>query len=303
MIICPKCGKACNDGDFACANCGAHLNEAAPVEKTFGQKVAEACASPLFLTGCILATVAAIPLGGKFDVLMILTAVFLWLTYGNARKGDNLSTFLRCNSGVLYAKYIICWVVLGALIVGVILTVALSGVAGETMSSYHIEISDEIIDILNKIDLDDYLSAENRMELAEVGIDISRLGLGELLEQIASGNAYGLDSSVFFQTFFATLMVIGIVGCVIGAAIVIVVNLVFVRPLHKFAKSLYLSAQSGEAALVNAKKASTLMMVLGVLAAVGAGFFLGNAVTFLTSGCGAAAYIVMSVWTKNNFVA
>lgn len=89
--------------------------------------------------------------------------------------------------------------------------------------------------------------------------------------------------------FFAILIVI-------IAAVVVVFNVLGIRSIHRFAKSLYESTASGNLAIVKRGAAQGWLMAFGILSAVGAvGTAFKSGVSFLASGCTAAAYIIGSV--------
>ena len=85
------------------------------------------------------------------------------------------------------------------------------------------------------------------------------------------------------------------------AGIFALFNILFIGKLHKFAKSIYTSAQTGYENVAKAKSVSTWLLVVGILSAIGS--FSGGFTGFLSGAGLAAAYIVLFVWIKKHFVA
>ena len=91
------------------------------------------------------------------------------------------------------------------------------------------------------------------------------------------------------------LVTFGIAFVLVGA-VFLVFNLLSTKKIHKFAKSLYMSVNSGTAALEKVSAAKNWLMVFGVFGAISAvSSISGDIASAVASGCGAAAAIIASV--------
>lgn len=129
---CYQCGFEREEEFTFCPNCGFSAPSAPPQAPSASAVILPALQDPMFLILCILmSALCLISLSaGSMPLLNILFAVFLWLTYAQARKGIADARHLRCISGVVYAQYVILLVV-GILLAvcGVILAVAFGALA------------------------------------------------------------------------------------------------------------------------------------------------------------------------------
>lgn len=113
-----------------------------PQPPQISQVILSALRDPLFLVVCILTSVSCLCSlsGSGLPLLDILTTVFLWLTYAKSRENIADANHLRCVSGVLYAKYIINYILASlVLFLGLILAVSynvFSSLLFDYMSSF-----------------------------------------------------------------------------------------------------------------------------------------------------------------------
>ena len=124
---------------------------------------------------------------------------------------------------------------------------------------------------------------------------------GGLLSSILS--EFGGDLYYEFGALFSggIGVLLAILFLVIGAAIA-VLNYFGVLTLHKLAKSMYMSVESGVEQLEKVDSAKTWMLVFGIVYGIGALGSVGDIKSFLAEGSLAAAYIVAYVWLGKNFV-
>ncbi len=128
---CPKCGFESELTYPVCPQCQAEIqpNPAA-------QRILLLLKDTLFLVLCILTSVSCVMSisAGNMPLINILITVFLWLTYSQSRKDIANAKHLRCVSGVVYANYVITYVVAGLIVVlGVILTAAIGYIVSDPL--------------------------------------------------------------------------------------------------------------------------------------------------------------------------
>lgn len=116
-MYCPNCGSQMMDGTIFCTNCGSPMTPRSMIVR--GNRVITALQDPLFLVICILWSVSALVqliIVGFPDVIVVLLTIFLWLTFAKARRGETPQKQLRCISGVVYAEYIVSFVLSGLML-------------------------------------------------------------------------------------------------------------------------------------------------------------------------------------------
>ena len=249
---------------------------------------------PMFLTLTILMTVSA-ALGsvgfsaanGKMHlslgILSILFVVGLWLIYGAAKKDDSsFISGLSFTSGVVKAYKIIMWVAIVALLVGAILCF----IAGPTLLK----------------------------SFSWGGID------WHLVDDIPSDVIDEIPDIINHDKFgyFSNFMLIGIgIALIVADVVLLIVNLCFIKKLHRFTKSLCDSVKSNVYDVKDAVPSKNWLIVsavFGILGAVGGGasssvtevfgitISTGNAVlNSVSAACSAAAAIIASILIKRNF--
>jgi hypothetical protein len=207
----------------------------------------------------LTASVAFGIFASSYDIIGILVAVGLWMAYTNAKSPDpRMSpTGLKIVSGSIKASVIVLHVFAGLM--------ALLGILCIVAGSYIVSFAEDLVTFSVSGSLGD--------------MD----GLTYLLGK-AAGNA--------------VFAVLAIMMFVIAAGIE-AVNIFFVRNAHKLSKSICVSAETG---IMNIAKSSTVriwLLVLGIINCVGT---VGNIaagsefVSVVSSACGAALFIVGSVW-------
>ncbi len=188
---CVSCGFE-SEQDFAfCTQCGAasHSNEVMPtpeVSNPLLSKTLAALKSPLFLTVCILVTAsAAIGLfNDGLPLLHILASVFLWIVFAKSRKDNVHTDGLRNISGVIFADYIVSYVVTGIIFLVGLLLMAVVGIAAGSSVMF-----DEIVNELG-------LMHAEYIDLVEIVLSTS----GPLLFLVCAL----LAAAVFLFNFFGT---------------------------------------------------------------------------------------------------
>ena len=144
IMICNNCGKTVLDGIESCPYCGttyiytsepvnaaqfnaAPFNSAAenPVVKKFNAVFSD----KLFLAaGVLIAVKTGISfLLGSVDIISLLFAIFLLITYSKAKNGALTPDHLRYTSGCVFAKVILNWVCVGLFAVCAVLFMLFSG--------------------------------------------------------------------------------------------------------------------------------------------------------------------------------
>ena len=109
-----------------CPQCGAPAQPVAPppvatpliTENPVAKKLLCVFQDGLFLTLCILFSIyfGIGLLCGNFSVIELLTLIFLWIIYGQSRKEIADANHLRTISGIVFAQYIIVYVLAGVLL-------------------------------------------------------------------------------------------------------------------------------------------------------------------------------------------
>lgn len=273
---CRNCGFEA-DGDFKfCPVCGAEaVTEydayTPPESKTelFKAKLLGMVKDELFMVLCILETISvgAGILGGSFNLFGILFTIFMWLVWSRARSGLLDVASMRRISGTVYATYVIEWVVCGLLAVCGFAMFAISS----TIDSY----VNEIYSTLAEFDIA-YLYDELIAILREAGI----------------------TTNIFSILF----IILGIV-MVVAAIAIAIVNVFGTRKLHRFAKSLYIGAESEDPVVVSANGAAIWMLICGIfngLSALGSIGDISMIVSATSGACSAAVYILAYVMVKKH---
>lgn len=116
---------------------------------------------------------------------------------------------------------------------------------------------------------------------------------------------YSDDFDELYDIFALGAQFIGIVigfFCILIAAVVAIINIFGIGSIHKFSKSLYISAQSGNFSIIKRQTAQVWMMVFGIMNGISALFSISdNVFSFLESGCLCATYIVAYLLIKKYF--
>ncbi len=205
---CNNCGFENEKGFEYCVNCGQPskpqgTKEVEPVSlNPAADIVLPALQDKLFLALCILMTVSCTlsMLASGMPLINILITMFLWLTYFDAKKGFANEKHLQSISGTVYANYVIVQVC------GIILLVcgALSLFVGIMM----------------------VFNGE--------GFDM----LGEILQELDK-TEFNAEFIAILETFGAFSIVIVAATLVLVGVIVLVFNILMMRKIHRFAKSIY----------------------------------------------------------------
>lgn len=251
---CTRCGFQCDEGLRFCPNCGLPLPR--PLNQGCTQ-ILQAVSSTLFLLICIFisATVVFSISMGSMPLIQILLAVFLWLAYAQAKKGNPDPGQLRCVSGTLYAEYIITFVGAGCVaLCGILVSFLFSALTSDpTILTY---------------------------SLQQAGLDQATIQTVEYY--------LGLITAV------PTALIM--IGFLVAAVLMVVINIFSLGTIHKFAKSVYQSLETGNVQLKKVKAAKVWLFILGGLNALSAVSILATSVSsFLIYGCSAAAAILAGV--------
>lgn len=276
---CIHCGFE-SEGYAFCPHCGRALPQApeaqpaaeAPVEPTENAGLAAAhilqvLKDPLFLVVCILLSVTCvlqISVGG-LPILQILAVIFLWLTYAKSRSDVPDREQLRNLSGTAYANYVIMNVASILTAVGGIMFLVSAGIVEA--------LAEPGYDLLTELELD--------LDLGAL-FPVSNMDPGKLAASIFTG--------------------MGIIFIVV-AVVMFILNLKGMRPIHRFAKSLYQSLDADQLQFENCGKAGTWLMVFGIFCGISAVSSLSDLyyTAFLADGTQAAALIIASVLVKRYF--
>ena len=249
----------------------------------------------MFLVIAILISVSSAIGSFSFDsgrvrlsvgVISILIAVSLWITYASAKGSGTLSpSGPSFTSGVLKAYYILYWVGIVFMIVGGILCI----VAGPLVSRM----------------LPNIISSLTPEEIEE---------LREIFE-LLPGFINDLDINRYLSY---ALVGIGI-ALLLGAVVMIIINLCFFRKIHQFAKSVCVSLKTDQFNIVKAKACKNWLIVAAVFSLLGGGLaiipfgritssfsihFAAGAGTLggISALCSAGACILASIMINRYFV-
>ena len=149
---CNQCGLESEHFFANCPNCGSPMITENENCNRAADMVLAGLKDKLFLVLCILSTVACGlgVFGGSFDVIGILTTIFLWLVYSNAKKGVADADNLRNISGTLYARYVLNYVAYVMIaVVGILLGLVMTSFRDEFEESLRATgiLSEQIIEI------------------------------------------------------------------------------------------------------------------------------------------------------------
>lgn len=262
---CNNCGQEYSDIFEVCPNCGTQSDFVEPISlNPAHDTVFAALKDKGFLAICILMTIAtAIPLiYGFVSVLSILFTVFLWLTYSAAEKGFADSNHLKSISGTVYASYVITNVISIIFIVCGILSAVL-------------------------------FSLKKAEELLQDGLTIVA-GEQEINEYVAEFEGVSPDA-------LSWLVIIFSIAFVLIGVLMLVLNVIAMKKIHLFAKSVYQGIESQNTAFENPKAVKNWLMFFGVCDAISA-LGGGNMFSLAAAGCGAAATIIASTLVNKYFV-
>ncbi len=211
---CNNCGFEHGAQFKYCPNCGTDTSATSPIEDTpqaeyvslnpAADKVLGALKDKLFLAMCILMSascVFSIAQDGM-PLINILITIFMWLTYTDAQKGFANEKHLQSISGAVYASYIITNVASIILIVCGALTGALFAVLSTTNTE---ELVSEFKTLLSEYNLEDY----------------------------------GLIFDNFTGKEIVFMFLLLCVGIVLGGVINLIINILGMKKIHRFAKSVY----------------------------------------------------------------
>lgn len=260
-VYCPNCGQENNNADRFCASCGTPL---APCPSPVGQKILSAVKDPLFLVLCILYSVYTVMqmFSPEFSGIPVISTLLTIFLWLAYAQG---------RKGIVPGKYVRCLsgtvfadYVLGWILFGII---ALCGLLMLTFAS--------AVDVAAFVE--------------EV--------LPEIEDRIGQSLPAGID--LFYSIFSFGFAFIGIVLLFV-AACGIVLNLVGLRPIHRFLQSSYKAADGyGTVCKVNAAK--SWLIVFAVFAGLSALSGILNPSTLLCKGSECAALIIASVLISRHF--
>ncbi|MBQ6885551.1 MAG: zinc ribbon domain-containing protein [Clostridia bacterium] len=261
---CKNCGFENEYNAEFCTNCGESMkcNDMCEVEPVSlspaADKALPAIKDKLFLVLCVLMTISCVlSLSGGMPLLNILFTIFLWLTYADAQKGFANEKHLQSISGTVYASYVITNVVSIMLIVcGVLVGLGMGMLAGTE------EFATGFNEALSLYDFGEY--------------------------------SFSYDDIPQAIVEFAGIMIA--VVFVIGAVIMLVINILGYKKIHTLAKSVYTGIMFQNPEFKEVRSAKNWLIFFGVCAAIGAvASIASQPVVALASGCEAAAAIIASV--------
>ena len=267
---CLNCGLIYDNEYAYCPNCGAAAPIAEPVSlNPVADKVSFALRDKLFLTIAILfsASVAFAIFCGSIPTFQILITIFLWITYSKAIKYEDTSGSIRNISGTVYAYYIIEYILSGLLIfAGVLLTIFSIGIVSSGTPNMS-AIMDEAISELDPSLFAQFSGMENM-------------------------------TSDVLEIF---LIIIGPISLISGA-LILVFNILGMRKIHKFIKSIHLCMNFQAPFFENPRSARGWMIFFTVLSGASVLSSIGSLFAFLTAGCQFVAMILATVLISKYFV-
>ncbi len=261
-----------------------------------GDKLRAIFRDPMFLAITILMTVSC-ALGSigfssangrihfSLGIIGILYVIGLWMIYASAKKDDDsFISGLSFTSGVIKAYKIVIWVVIIALLVGAVLCF----IAGPTLMKTF---------SLGGVQFHLY---------DDIGSEIF-----DEIPDLLNHEKFGYLSNFVLLGFG--------IAFIIADAVLLVVNLCFIKRLHRFTKSLCDSVKTGVYEVVDAKPSKAWLIVSAVFGLLGAvsgpgasesvrqyfdlTFSSGNAImNSIAAACTAAAAILASILIKRNFI-
>jgi hypothetical protein len=267
---CNKCGFESERGTQFCVNCGQPCNDnntqiVEPVSiNPAADKILGALKDNLYLVLCIIMSASCIfsISADGLPLINILTTVFLWLAYVDARKGIANENHLRSVSGTVYASYVITNVACIILIVcGLLFGVLFSIVAS----------AEEVIDELQY--------ALSEYNLGEYGLNV-----GDIPKQYVTI----LGWAVGFVFVFA-------------AVIGLLVNILGMKKIHRFAKSVYQGIIYQNPNFENARAVKNWLVFFAVCSSISTLSTITSIYAFGTA-CSTAALIIAAILVNKYFV-
>ncbi|MBQ8740755.1 MAG: zinc ribbon domain-containing protein [Clostridia bacterium] len=268
---CKNCGFEYGEQYDYCPNCGTPKADKQPTGEQptmpepvslnpAADRIMNALKDSMFLVLCILMSVSCVMsiAAGSLPLINILITVFLWLTYADASKGFVNENHLRSVSGTVYASYVITNVACVMLIVGGVLFGAVFGFITSTP---------EFISELE--------AALSVYDFSEFNINIS-----DIPQELWSLSGWILGFMFIFI-----------------AAIGLVINILGMRKIHRFAKSVYQGIMFQKSELEKPRAAKNWLLFFGICSAISAMTSLagGGIVATLATGSSAASAIIASI--------
>lgn len=270
---CLNCNYENTHGAFFCTKCGKPLEQSAPAPETsepqslhsdYGllinpaaQRLSSAFSDPFYMVLCILLSITAT---FGLSPIIILIAIFSWLCFANAKKGNIKAKHLRAISETVYADYIVTkilgWFVIALGVLSIVVFIALGS-------------SGILTDILTEIIPYEYNN--------------------------------------FFITIPATVLsvfgaAIGM-GFIVGGIGLLITNKLGTKNIHSFAKSVYMSVESGRESYENVGITKGWLIAYSAINASSIIMMLVNEqfLSALTMGTLAAAGIIAFLLLKKYF--
>lgn len=274
---CKNCGFEYSEQYDYCPNCGTPKAEKQPTGEQSqtveavslnpaADKIMCALKDNMFLVLCILMSASCVlSLNGGLPLINILITIFLWLTYADAQKGFANEKHLQSVSGTVYASYVITNVACGILIVCGALLGAIFGLFTNTP-----EFISEFEAVLREYDL------------SEFGVEISDLPQALL----------ALSGWIIAFVF------------IVIAAIGLVFNILGMRKIHRFAKSVYMGIMYQNPNFENPRTVKNWLLFFGICSAISAVSSLasGSITAAIATGCTAASEIIAYILIDKYFV-
>lgn len=265
---CNNCGNEILENSAFCTFCGSPLTSVEATDTPVSavkEKILNIFKDKLFLVLCILVSVSTVfsIANSNIPLLLILFTIFLWLIYAKAAKNTVDIKNMRCVSGTVFAVYVINWVLIGLLGFATVIGAIITLAIGSTA-----EFENTINQILSEYDF----------------------------------SVNGFDSLLALTT--GSIMIIAVVAFIIFLVICVIaaiVNIFGMRSLHKFAKSLYISAQIDNFRIEKLNAAKSWLLVFGIGTCISALPCLDDFLAFVTSGCLGVAYILAYILIKKHF--
>lgn len=285
---CIKCGKEIPDNSAFCPFCSNPVAKSVDDFKTetaenptvenadaegqtvivnpVREKILPFFKDSLFLAMCILVSVSTVfsVFSKNISVLHILFTIFLWLIFSKAKQNAIDIKNMRNVSGTVFAYYVIIWVAIGITALGSVLSIIGLVAAGNAVGFSR---------LLNQI-----LSKSSGV-----------IGGSDILSNLISGSMIAAIAIAF---------IIIILVCCIAASLI---NIFAMRNIHKFARSLYVSAANGVFAFEEVKATTIWLLILGIFRGINSLTTINDLTAFVANGSISAAYIVAYVLLKKYF--
>ena len=262
---CPNCLYESEQSFAFCPKCGTQAESApqadfVPAVNPAASRLLPLLKDNMFLAICILISVTA---AISFDVISILFTIFLWLTFAKSRKNIVDANHLRQISGTVYASYVLNNVASIILIVCGAIYTALMGYA--------------------------IYSSPGSLDLIENSLTYR---IPEIFDTLPFKDV--------IPHYFSVTIIIGIcIGIFIGGIVSLLINVLGLRKIHRFVKSVHLGVSTNNYELAYLTAAKNWLIFFAVIKCLSTVTALGTGLSeALATGAQAAAIIISVILIK-----